>query len=248
MTKLAPTVVAFLLDKSGSMGSVKAQTIEAFNGYLATLRDQAEGLEFTFIQFDTGGMDKVYVGETMDKVADLTNATYQPAGGTPLIDAGIATIKAVEKLVAERSDSPKVIICFQTDGQENSSTADWPELQELIEAKQAEGWHFNFMGVGMDAYKQSAKMGLSKGVTMSYDPTQAETAGVAFAAAGHNTRSLRAGLVGDLSYTSEQRRGSGDIDEAAFDSLDLTKKPAAPSMGKVKPKKERVQSTKDFSL
>jgi hypothetical protein len=63
-----------------------------------------------------------------------------------------------------------VVICIQTDGQENSSTEHiWNELNALVKEKAALGWQFNFMGVGMDAYDQGARMGIAPAATVAYD-------------------------------------------------------------------------------
>ena len=57
--------VAFCLDRSGSMGAVRDETIEAFNAYRDTLEKEArtDGTEvlFSMVQFDSTGIDKLYV-------------------------------------------------------------------------------------------------------------------------------------------------------------------------------------------
>jgi hypothetical protein len=54
-------------------------------------------------------------------------------------DAAVKTIRAVDASLASRSDSPKVVICIQTDGQENQSTEHtWEELRGF-DRDQAEG-------------------------------------------------------------------------------------------------------------
>ena len=48
----ATTLVTFLLDRTGSMQSIKDDTIGAFNAYLETLKKKGGGIEFSFLQFD----------------------------------------------------------------------------------------------------------------------------------------------------------------------------------------------------
>lgn len=206
------TLVTFLLDRSGSMQSCKESTIEAFNAYLAGLKAEPDvAINFTLLQFDTEGFDKLCVSTPVGNVADLTSATFVPRGGTPLLDAAFKTIKAVEEAVAREKQTSKIVVCIQTDGEENSSTEHtWEELKTLIERRTAEGWQFNFMGAGIDAYVQGAKMGIAAMATVSYDSTSPKSTRQSFAAAALNTASFSAGRSKNTNFTSAQRRASGD--------------------------------------
>ena len=218
------TLVTFLLDRSGSMGAVRQSTIEAFNGYLDGLKADAEGIDFTFLQFDTESLDKLCVAEPVARVAPLSLETYVPRGGTPLIDAAYKTIRAVEAAVAADGSDPKVVICIQTDGEENSSTEHtWEALSALVHLKIADGWQFNFMGAGIDAYAQGAKMGIAAVQTMSYDHARPEAARAAFAASAANAQDYRRSRTVSTAYSPAQRVASGD----RFARSDLTRPKAA---------------------
>lgn len=205
------------------MSIVRGSTIEAFNAYLGGLKADPEGIEFTFLQFDTGSLDKLCVAQPVASVADLSLATYQPRGGTPLIDAAYKTIKAVEAAIG--TDTPKVVICIQTDGEENSSTEHtWEALSALVREKTELGWQFNFMGAGIDAYAQGAKMGIAAMATMAYDHHDKKATREAFAANARNTVLYASGAVDSTNYSAAQRISAGD----RWASLDLTGKPNAP--------------------
>jgi hypothetical protein len=66
------------------------------------------------------------------------------------IEASIKTIDALATAIKGKTAKPKVVVCIQTDGQENQSGPEytWDRLKALIEAKTKEGWQFNFMGAG----------------------------------------------------------------------------------------------------
>lgn len=213
--KTAPkptSLITFLLDRSGSMASCKNATIEGFNGYLKGLQDEADAkIDFTFLQFDSVGMDKVCVAIPVATAVPLTTESYQPRAGTPLIDASVKTVNAVAASLAARDDKPKVVVCIQTDGEENESRHHtWEELRALIAAKMAEGWEFNFMGAGIDAYQQGARMGIHAGSTMSYDPHDLNATRSAFVASSSNARGYASGRAGNTSYTLDQRASAGD--------------------------------------
>ena len=85
------------------------------------------------------------------------------------------------------------MICFHTDGQENSSTEHtWDELNALIKEKSRAGSQFNFMGVGIDAYHHRTRMGIPPQATVAYDHRDAEATRMAFGASAENARRLPA--------------------------------------------------------
>src|SRR5262245_60445054 len=138
------TLVTFLLDETGSMESIKDDTIGGFNSYLGSLKAEAAAIDFTLIKFDSRRIEKICVAVPVSQVAELTLENYQPGASTPLIDAACKTIRAVEKSL--KGGNPKVVVCIQTDGHENASTEHtWDELNALIREKTAAGWQFNFL-------------------------------------------------------------------------------------------------------
>jgi hypothetical protein len=205
------SLVTLVLDKSGSMLFGKESTISAFNAYVGGLQEAVDAkILFSFLQFSSLGIDKVCAGVPVSDVRPLTDETYLPMGNTPLIDAAVLTIRAVEKLAATL-DEPKIVVCIQTDGQENCSTQyTWEDLNGLVAAKTALGWQFNFMGAGIDAYAQGAKMGIGAMNTMSYDNADAAATNAAFHASASNHVMFARGMSSNTAYSGAQRAASGD--------------------------------------
>src|ERR1051326_3175506 len=117
-----PIYIYVVLDKSGSMLSIKDQIISGFNEFLqGQKQDYLEHPEFgdiflSLIQFDTE-VNTIYENEPILNVKKLSNSTYKPRGNTALFDAiatGIFTLEKVEK-------DAKLLLVIQTDGEENSS-------------------------------------------------------------------------------------------------------------------------------
>jgi hypothetical protein len=207
----ATTLVTFLLDRTGSMQSIKDDTIGAFNAYLESLKKNGDGIEFSLLQFDSISIDKICVNRPISEVDALTDETFEPRASTPLIDAAYKTIEAVGEALMRREAKPKVVICIQTDGQENSSTEHtWAELNLLIKEKSGLGWQFNFMGAGIDAYEQGRQMGIPAAATVSYDKaSRAATLG-AFAASAENTAAYARGEAPTVGFSAAQKRAAGD--------------------------------------
>jgi hypothetical protein len=203
------TLVTFLLDRTGSMEPIRDDTIGAFNAYLDVLKGGDE-IYFTLIQFDSMGVEKLHVDEPVNSVPRLTRESFVPRAATPLIDAAYKTIKAVEKSVAG-NPATKVVICIQTDGQENASTEHgWAELNALIKEKSEAGWQFNFMGASIDAYQQAAQMGISADQTLSYDSRDRAAASAAFSATAENTLAYALSSSPSTGYSRGQKRAAKD--------------------------------------
>ncbi len=208
------TLVTLLLDRSGSMQSVKEDTIGAINAYLGTLRESAGDIRFSLVMFDSDfsngmSLQKFCVAKKVAKVDDLTSSDFMPRGGTPLIDAACATIRAVAESLEGREDT-RVVIAIQTDGSENTSVENsWADLKSLIEEKEKMGWEFIFMGCGIDAYSQGAKMGISRAKTLSYGKDRAQTR-AAFEATATNTALYATGAAACMDYSFAQKHSSGD--------------------------------------
>ena len=110
----------FLLDRSGSMQSIREDTIGGFDAFIAEQRTQPGDCRVTLAQFDDR-YDVVYVDLP---VAEVPGLQLQPRGTTALLDAiGRLVTDAGERLAAlPEADRPgTVIVGIMTDGHENSS-------------------------------------------------------------------------------------------------------------------------------
>lgn len=205
------TLVTFLLDRTGSMEAIRDDTIGGFNAYLDGLKSDGDAnIDFTLVQFDSVSIDKICVAVPVAEVSKLTRETYQPRASTPLIDAACKTINAVEASLLSQP-AAKVVVCIQTDGQENSSVEhSWDELNALIKEKSAKGWQFNFMGVGIDAYEQGARMGIAPDSTMAYDHHDPAAVRAAFVGSAQSARRYATGAAPTAAYARAEKAAAGD--------------------------------------
>jgi hypothetical protein len=139
----------------------------------------------------------------------LTKDNYQPSGGTPLLDAVGAAIMATDEVVRQEGGT-KVIVVIQTDGQENSSIKySLSAIKVLIEERQARNWQFVFIGAGINAFADAAKMGINTGSTMSYQASSAGT-GSTFRSTGANTKAFVYGSAATMNYSAGQSVDAGE--------------------------------------
>lgn len=171
------THVCFLLDRSGSMDSIRAKTISSVNEFIASLRQKIAGeatVLFTLRLFDSSGILKPYTATPVDKVNDLTAADYQPNAMTPLLDAIGRTVHEIDDAMAQADGRLFTVL---TDGLENHSreyTKD--SVKALIKDREAKDWTFTFMGTDFDVYGEAAKMGFAQGNTMAFVKTEIRAA------------------------------------------------------------------------
>lgn len=155
-------------------------------------------------------LEKTYMATPIADVRDLTAKDYTPRGGTPLIDAVFTTIRAIEESVKGRDDI-KIVLAIQTDGEERDSKENtWASLKALVAEKEAADWEILFMGVGMDAYAEAAKMGVSRDKTLSYGGDALATR-AAFTSTAGKTVAFSSGAAASMAYTDAEKLAAGDV-------------------------------------
>lgn len=156
------------------MGSIKEDTIKAYNRYLDGLKEVEADAEilFSLVTFNSSDTRVRTIADPVKSVIPLTSEDYQPNHMTPLIDAAVKIIRATDEAVVARGDDPDVVVAIQTDGQENCSVEfDAADLAQLVKEKEEAGWQFLFLGAGLDAFEAATYAGLrlAENRVLSYD-------------------------------------------------------------------------------
>ena len=209
MTDSQRTLIAVLLDRSGSMESIKSDTEGGFNAFVADQAGHPGEARVTLAQFDTE-YEVVYANRP---IADVAPLALQPRGMTALYDSigRLITDVGAELAAAPESERPgKVIVVVLTDGHENSST-EWSHDAVAAVIKRQErdyAWDFVFLGANMDAVAIGQQMGFGADRSMTYAATGA---GVA------NAFKANSDLVARLRSAPAGTRASGfsDVDREA---------------------------------
>ena len=174
MAKHRTTHLTIVLDRSGSMDSVRDDAIGGFNAFLEQQRKLPGAASLTLVQFDHE-YEVVHAGRDVDDVPPLTRDTFLPRGNTALYDAvGRAIAETDERVGGEKE--PHVVVGILTDGHENASKElDYKKLQKLIKKKTAAGWEFLFLAANMDAVQAAEHIGISAASAVSFDADAAGT-------------------------------------------------------------------------
>jgi len=172
MTKANLVEIIVVLDRSGSMSTVRNDTIGGFNTFVNDQKVQAKGeVKLTLVQFDDQ-YEVNYNGRQIQEVPALTETTYIPRGMTALLDAVGKTINTVGDRLAKTPEAERpslVIFVTLTDGQENSSKEfKLDQIKSLIEHQTTKyNWQFVFLGADQNAF-QAASMGFTASNTYNY--------------------------------------------------------------------------------
>ena len=174
-----------ILDKSGSMSSIREATIsglnETINGVRMAQEKYANEQEhyFTLHTFCSCEQKQVLDCLPIDQVRDLTHEDYQPCCCTPLYDAiGIALNNLKQR--TKHLDNYAVVVTIITDGYENASKEySGKEVARLISDLREEGWAFAYMGADHDVEEVAKSMNITN--TRRFDHTaDGTTEGMAF--------------------------------------------------------------------
>ncbi len=157
--------VVFILDRSGSMCGLEADTIGGFNSTLKSQKAEPGEVVWSTVLFDDKH-EVIHDRVPIQEVKELTEEEYYVRGCTALLDAigrAIHHIRNVHKYARNEDVPGKTMFVITTDGMENASIEyTYDKVKKMIEKeKEKYGWEFIFLGANMDAVSVAGRMGIS---------------------------------------------------------------------------------------
>ena len=130
------TELVFILDRSGSMSGLEADTIGGFNSMIEKQKKETGEAVVSLILFDND-MEVIYDRISLDKIKRLNKKQYYVRGCTALLDAVGSSIRHIKKLrdkMAEEELPEKTVFIITTDGMENASREyTYSKVKKMIE-------------------------------------------------------------------------------------------------------------------
>jgi hypothetical protein len=196
--------VVVILDRSGSMSTIKDDMEGGFKTFVKQQRELPGRCLVSLYQFD----DRYEVCFEERDVREVTDLGLLPRGSTALLDAVGKTVVSVGERLAKKPEHERpgaVVVVIVTDGQENASHEYSRErVKQLIETQQNDyAWKFLYLGADASAFSEAHSMGIHQNAVAQYDCMTSEGA---FAAS--------ANAVG--TYRTATSQGKGADWEAAF--------------------------------
>lgn len=202
--KLNYTHLVILIDRSGSMQSIKQDMEGGLNEFLTKQKEVEGTCTVTVAQFD----DQFDITNDFDDISLVKEVVIEPRGMTALTDAMCKLIdKTGRSLAALREeDRPeKVIFLVITDGYENASREfSTATLKEKVKHQEdTYKWDFVYLGANQDALLESQKYGFTADSSMTY---MASTDGVnALFSQVSSSVTMSRSTKAKLKFTKEQQ-------------------------------------------
>ena len=189
------TELVFILDRSGSMSGLEADTIGGFNAMIEKQKREPGEAFVSTVLFDHE-TEVIHDRVNIQRIEPMTRKEYYVRGCTALLDAvggAIHHIGNVHKYAREEDRPEKTLFVITTDGMENASRKySYEKLKAMIERqKQVYGWEFIFLGANIDAAKEAARFGISEDRAANYHADHKGTA-VIYEAVSEAVCSIRA--------------------------------------------------------
>lgn len=175
-TTAEPVQIICILDRSGSMSNLAADTIGGYNSFIEQQKSKSGTAEVTTVLFDDQ-YEKISDAVDLQKVPELTSAEYFARGTTALLDAtGRTLIETLSRMEREKICPAKrrVLVLIMTDGYENASKEfTKAKVKSLVEATQKEyDWNYVFIGANIDAAAEAGGIGIDRRHAAQYAPTR----------------------------------------------------------------------------
>jgi len=166
-----------ILDESGSMQSIRRQTMDTFNEIMSHNKqlisdnpDQEHRL--SFFTFNGRGIKTIAFNQLLTEPFALHEGNYNPADNTPLWDAiGSSVLKVKHQIYGKPNHN--VLVSILTDGAENSSKEfNGKEIKAMIEALKPHNWAFTYIGTDHDIEAAADAIGMHSGNRIHYDKSK----------------------------------------------------------------------------
>ena len=166
------TELVFILDRSGSMSGLEADTIGGFNSMIEKQKKEEGECYVSTVLFDNES-EVIHDRAKLSEIRPMTDRDYYVRGCTALLDAIGDAVKHIGNIhkYARPEDVPEhTMFIITTDGMENASRRyGYAEIKKLIERqKKKYGWEFLFIGANIDAVEVAEKVGISRERSANY--------------------------------------------------------------------------------
>lgn len=166
------TELVFVIDQSGSMWDMRADTVGGINSVLKEQQGKEGEVLVSTVLFNQSS-SVIHDRVPIDEVRYMTEDDYCPSGCTALIDAlggAIHHIAMIHKYARPEDVPEKTLFIITTDGLENAShhyTAS--EVREMVKHEQEKyGWEFVYLAANIDAASTAETYGIDRSRAVDY--------------------------------------------------------------------------------
>lgn len=191
------TELVFILDKSGSMHGLEADTIGGFNSLIEKQKKEDGKALVTTVLFDDK-TEVIHDRVDLEYIRNMSSEQYVTGGTTALLDAvggAVSHIRKIHKYIRPEDVPAKTLFIITTDGMENASRRfTYDKVKKLIKHQNEKyGWEFIFLGANIDAAETAVNMGISRDRAADYISDREGTA-LNYSVLSEVTSAIRSGI------------------------------------------------------
>lgn len=209
------THITVILDRSGSMESIRDDTIGGFNAFLKKQNAEKGTATLTLVQFDSQDpYELIHRFRPIGDVPELTRETFVPRATTPLLDAIGRGINDLEMSLGEIKKAAlpsKVVFVVVTDGRENASREfRKDQIEKMIrERTEKSDWQFVFLSADLDAIGDAMAVGIHADAVLAFEKS-GKGSQRAWESLSVRTSDYRADRKEKMGFEPDDRKHPGD--------------------------------------
>lgn len=166
------TELVFILDRSGSMAGLEADTIGGFNAMIEKQKKEDGECYISTILFDNVS-EVLHDRVKLSEIKPMTDREYTVRGCTALVDAlggAIHHIGNIHKYARPEDVPAHTMFIITTDGMENASQRySSDQVKKMIERQKSKyDWEFLFIGANIDAVETARHYGIDEDRAVNY--------------------------------------------------------------------------------
>lgn len=200
---------SIILDRSGSMETIKDATIKGFDAFMEEQKVQKGTATASLTKFD----DRIECDYFFVDIANVPKLDLQPRGGTALLDAIGTTLKELNTKIKSMDESEKpeqVVVVIITDGEENSSKEFTYErvAKKIAKRTEKDGWKFVYLGANQDAIASASKLNISAANSITYAATNVGTSNTYASFSGKMSAFRSTKVDASMAFNNDDRNAS----------------------------------------
>jgi len=221
MTDANKTEVVVVVDRSGSMQSIREDAEGGLNSFLDKMKMTPGDIRLTLAQFNSE-YRMLYENQT---IREVPKYVLVPRSSTALYDAiGMTMWRVGERLshTPEHDRPGKVVFMIVTDGEENDSheyTRD--QVKKMItEQKNKYGWQFSYFCTSENALYDGMRLGMDQSSVFRFTPSGMGVRG-AYGCAGQSVCNYVSGVTRSVDHGTGMVDAQGNIVQDPLKHINL---------------------------
>ena len=166
------TELVFIIDKSGSMAGLEADTIGGFNAMIEKQK-KLDGKAYVSTVLFSNESEVLHDRVDLQEIKPMTEEDYTVGGCTALLDAiggAIHHVSNIHKYARPEDVPERTMFVITTDGMENASHEyTHAKVKKMIrQAEEKQGWEFLFVAANIDAAETAEHIGIRRERAANY--------------------------------------------------------------------------------